>query len=150
MEHIHNRINKKPTKCNLCGGDVIYTSNSIIYGKEYGNGCCYYCTNCGAFVGTHKNNPSVALGILANPEIRVLRKQCHLKFDSFWVDIEDKHERKRVRQECYWRLADEMDIYIDECHFGYFDAEELRRALRIISKWDPEEIGPIGPDTLLV
>ena len=47
-------IDKYPTVCNLCGGKVIYTSNARIYGKEYGSGKCYLCTNCGAYVGTHK------------------------------------------------------------------------------------------------
>ena len=59
-------INFYPKKCNICNGDVIYISNSKIHGKEYGSGKCYYCTKCGAYVGTHKTNPRKALGILAN------------------------------------------------------------------------------------
>lgn len=63
-------IDLYPRKCNLCGGDVIYTSNSRIYGREYGSGKCYYCTKCHAYVGTHKPEPRKALGLLANPEMR--------------------------------------------------------------------------------
>lgn len=66
-----SKIDLKPKKCNLCGGDVIYTSNKIIYGKEYGNGKMYYCTKCHAFVGTHKHEPWKAEGIL-NSKILVL------------------------------------------------------------------------------
>ena len=43
-----------PKTCNICGGEVIYTTNDKIYGKRYGSGYCYLCTNCGAYVGTHR------------------------------------------------------------------------------------------------
>lgn len=59
-------IDLQPTVCNLCGGKTILTSNSIIYGKQYGSGKCYYCTKCGAFVGTHVPRPTIALGILSD------------------------------------------------------------------------------------
>lgn len=71
-----------PTKCNLCGGKVIYTSNATIYGREYGSGYCYLCTCCGAYVGTNKVYPKTALGILANPEMRELKMQAHALFDQ--------------------------------------------------------------------
>ena len=45
-----------PETCRYCGNPVVYTSNSEIYGKEYGNGKCYLCRNCKAFVrGTYWN-----------------------------------------------------------------------------------------------
>lgn len=44
---------KKPHICRYCGHEVVFTSNAEIYGKEYGNGKCYLCKNCGAFVGVH-------------------------------------------------------------------------------------------------
>lgn len=56
-------MNLNPTKCNICDGKVIYTSNKIIYGKEFGSGKCYYCTECGAYVGTHKSRSKEALGL---------------------------------------------------------------------------------------
>ena len=71
-----------PTKCNLCGGDVVYISNARIYGREYGSGRCYYCTSCKAYVGTHKPRPREAFGILANAEMRNMKKKCHKLFDS--------------------------------------------------------------------
>ena len=67
-------IDKYPTVCNLCGGKVIYTSNARIYGKEYGSGKCYLCTNCGAYVGTHKPRPREALGLLADAKMRTGKK----------------------------------------------------------------------------
>lgn len=67
---------KHPTKCNICGGLVKYIPNKEIYGKSYGSGFCYYCTNCGAYVGTHVPQPKVALGILAkdNEKIKINNK----------------------------------------------------------------------------
>lgn len=44
---------EKPKLCRYCGHEVVFTSNAEIYGKEYGNGKCYLCRNCGAFVGVH-------------------------------------------------------------------------------------------------
>lgn len=58
----HSKINLYPEVCNLCGGKVIYTDNKNIYhGKSYGSGKCYICTNCGAYVGTHKPRPKEAI-----------------------------------------------------------------------------------------
>lgn len=55
----------RPTKCNICGGEVEYIPNKFIYGKSYGSGFCYHCCQCGAYVGTHKIRPQEAFGILA-------------------------------------------------------------------------------------
>ena len=72
-------INTHPTKCNICGGRVIYTSNSRIYGREYGSGYCYLCQSCGAYVGTHKPRPREAFGILADERMRN-GKRCAILF----------------------------------------------------------------------
>ena len=62
-----------PKTCPHCGGTVIYASNSKIYGKEYGNGKCYMCTNCDSYVGTHpKPNQKEPLGYLSNKEMKSL------------------------------------------------------------------------------
>lgn len=70
-------IDLQPTKCNLCGGDVIFTSNAKVYGRTYGSGKCYLCTNCGAYVGTHGPRPMEALGLLADKEMGIPVKECH-------------------------------------------------------------------------
>lgn len=121
-------IDLHPTVCNLCGGKTILTSNSIIYGKQYGSGKCYYCTKCGAFVGTHVPRPTIALGILSDENMRKMRKKCHHLFDSFW------HTSKE-RNQCYQRLAMALDIDITFCHFGYFDQEQLEKAYQVMLAW---------------
>lgn len=125
-------INLYPTTCNLCGGKVIYTSNAQIYGKEYGSGKCYYCTCCHAYVGTHKPNPRIALGILADAEMRAMKMKCHELFDSMWKGKPSKGANKNPRQKLYKWLAEELNIPVSECHFGYFDMNMLNKAYEIL------------------
>lgn len=118
-----------PKRCNICGGEVVYTSNASIYGRKYGSGYCYLCMQCGAYVGTHKPWPKRALGILANKEMRDLKMQCHEIFDSFW---RGKPKAGKKRHDLYCWLAKEMNIPVEECHFGYFDQQQLEKALELL------------------
>ena len=126
-------INLQPTKCNICGGKVIYTSNSMIYGKEYGSGKMYYCTICEAYVGTHKPSPTEALGILANEEMRELKMKCHYIFDQQWKNISNSKKRHFARVNAYKELAKALGIRLEECHFGYFDMKMLQKAYMILN-----------------
>lgn len=126
-------INLHPTICNICGGRVIYTSNAVVYGKEYGSGYCYLCTNCGARVGTHKPRPKEALGILANARMRKGKRMCHDLFDSEWKGLPNAKEK---RKELYKWLAKQLDIPLSECHFGYFDIDTLLKAYYILLELD--------------
>ena len=74
---------EKPTICRYCGSPVVFTSNAEIYGREYGDGKCYLCRNCKAFVGVHPGTDT-PLGTLANAELREWRKQAHYWFDQIW------------------------------------------------------------------
>jgi hypothetical protein len=121
-------IDLHPTVCNLCGGEVVYQSNKLVYGKEYGSGMCYFCLRCGAYVGTHKPRPEEALGILANKEMRTMKSNCHKLFDRMWHDSSERHE-------LYIALAEELGISEEECHFGYFDLSMLNKAYRVLKRW---------------
>ena len=123
---------KHPTTCNLCGGKVVYTSNSKIYGREYGSGKCYLCTECGAYVGTHKPRPKEALGLLANKEMRDMKMKCHALFDEKW---KGEKNRRNARKKGYKALADQLGIPVDNCHFGYFDMAMLNKAYEILQSW---------------
>lgn len=129
-------IDLEPKTCNLCGGRVIYTSNSVIYGKEYGSGKCYICTDCGAYVGTHKPRPKEALGILSNSDMRELKKKCHDLFDAKWMGMGSLKERRKARKNEYKALANAMGIEVSDCHFGYFDLAQLKKAHEILSGQD--------------
>lgn len=106
----------------------MYVSNSVLYGKPYGSGYCYLCTNCGAYVGTHKPRPKEAMGILADKQMREWKKACHYLFDSMW---KDRQERKAL----YRKLAEEMSVLEEECHFGYFNLAQLLKAYEILVRW---------------
>lgn len=121
-------MDKCPKICNLCGGKIIYTTNDKIYGTKYGSGYAYLCTECGAYVGTHKPRPKEALGILANRDMRYMKMKCHDIFDSLW-------KTPKQRKALYKRLSKELHIPVSECHFGYFDLDTLYRAYRILKTW---------------
>ena len=124
-------IDLQPTRCNICGGKVIFTSNAEIYGRPYGSGKCYLCLECGAYVGTHKPRPRQALGILADKKMRDAKIICHTLFDRLW-----KGQRYATRRRKYYyeRLADKLGIPVNECHFGYFDLPMLRRSYVAVSE----------------
>ena len=120
-------INTHPSVCNLCGGKVKFVTNDAVYGKRYGSGYCYLCTKCGAYVGTHKPRPTEAMGILANKMMRELKVGCHDMFDALW-------KTQNERRGCYHKLANRMGIPLSECHFGYFDLNQLIEAYKILQE----------------
>ncbi|AWY06879.1 MAG: zinc-finger-containing domain protein [Caudoviricetes sp.] len=122
-------MNLHPTICNICGGSVVYTSNAEIYGREYGSGRCYLCRRCGAYVGTHKPRPHEALGLLADHEMRELKKACHALFDPLWQGRPKAHKK---RNDLYFWLSKQLGIHREDCHFGYFGVGQLKEAYQIL------------------
>lgn len=125
-------LESRPKTCNICGGKVEYVALKRIFGQylKYGSGSgyCYHCTQCDAIVGTHKSNPLEAYGLLADSKTRKLRQENHALFDKLW-------RNKAERIECYNKLADEMGIPHEECHFGNFNYNQLIKANAILLKW---------------
>ncbi len=132
------KINLQPTNCNLCNGKVIYTSNSNVYGAEFGSGKCYLCLECGAYVGTHIPRPKEAFGILANEEMRNLKMQCHDIFDKQFLYASNVFEMRKLRKRAYKRMAAALDIPVSECHFGYFDTYMLQKAYTYLKMIESE------------
>lgn len=130
-------MNLFPSECNLCEGKVIYTSNSRIYGREYGSGKMYYCTQCGAYVGTHEPRPKEALGLLGNKEMRDMKMKCHDLFDKKWKNEPTSKKRHLERRRAYKMLSEQLGIPLEECHFGYFDMDMLNRAYCLLSEEIP-------------
>lgn len=126
------KVELHPKICNICGGKVEYTRLQNIYGSylKYGekSGFCYHCKSCDATVGTHKNSPKDALGLLADPKMRELRQRNHDMFDKFW-------KNRQQRSKFYNKLAEEMGIPPEECHFAWFSIEELEKSYQIMLKW---------------
>lgn len=130
-------IDLHPKICNICGGHVVFTSNATIYGKEYGSGKCYLCLGCGAYTGTHRPRPREALGLLADEPMRKGKVMCHDLFDAMW---KGKPKAQKKRKDLYAWLANKMGISIEECHFGYFNIEQLRQAYRVLTVASNQEM----------
>lgn len=113
------------TKCIYCGHEVVLTSNAELYGREYGkHPRCYLCRNCKASVGVHPNNEP--LGILANDELKELKKEAHSLFDPYW------QEKGWRRGTAYRKLATKLNIPIQDCHMGHFDKDMLLKTICIL------------------
>lgn len=125
------KVNIRPTRCNLCGEKVMFVTNDVIYKRQYGSGYAYLCMGCGAYVGTHKPRPDEALGLLADPGMRCMKMKCHDIFDKIWRTREE-------RNILYKRLAKELKIDEEDCHFGYFDTDMLLEAYKVLNRWKKE------------
>lgn len=115
---------EKPTICRYCGSPVVFTSNAEIYGREYGDGKCYLCRNCKAFVGVHPGTDT-PLGTLANAELREWRKEAHFWFDRIWK----KPTRITTRYNAYGYLARKMGLPREETHIGMFEIEQCKKVI---------------------
>lgn len=118
-----------PSICRYCESPVVYTSNAEIYGREYGNGKCYLCRNCGAYVGVHTGT-LIPLGTLANYELRKARNKAHIEFDKLWKSP----TRIMTRYEAYKKLADIMNKDIKYTHIALFEVEECQKVLKAIKQ----------------
>lgn len=114
--------------CHYCNSKAYFKSSKVIYGKCFG--MVYICSNfpeCDAYVGVHKGTKT-PLGILANKELRELKKKCHALFDPLWKNGEMN------RKEAYQYLANQLDIVVSKCHIGMFNNETCLKAIKILEE----------------
>lgn len=117
---------QKPTICRYCESPVVYTSNAEIYGREYGEGKCYLCRNCRAFVGVHPGTDT-PLGTLANEELRRYRKAAHYWFDQLWKGP----TRQMTRYKAYGWLAEQLGLPREKTHMAMFEKEQCEATIRL-------------------
>jgi len=117
-----------PTRCDNCSSDRMgLTSKSVIYGKEYGPWpYCYYCDDCGAYVGCHPNTYT-PMGFMANSQVRRLRAKLHQMLDPIW------HLKYLSRSQTYNWLASQLNILESDCHISQLNQSQLERALYILN-----------------
>lgn len=113
--------------CAYCNAPTAYVDSSVVYRRSYG--MIYMCSACRAWVGVHKGT-SVALGRVANAELRDLKKSVHAVFDPIWK------QGHLSRGKAYGWLALRMDLSIQECHVGMFDEKQCRLAIGILEEWE--------------
>lgn len=109
--------------CPYCKGETEYIDSSFVYGKSYG--MIYICKKCDAYVGVHKDDPTKALGRLANAELREWKKEAHKYFDPIW-----KSNLKNRHQAYAW-LSDKLNLPPDYTHIGMFGVETCKRVVEL-------------------
>ncbi len=119
----------RPVKCPICGSHVSYGKLTDFGLEPYQSGYCYHCDSCGAYVGTHKNNPKDALGVLSTGNVRRLRAICH-------EEMEKHYYSSTGRNRAYYSLSKALNLKKDDCHFGHMNEEQLLKALKIMKGWE--------------
>ena len=112
-----------PNKCPICGGKV-----SLVKTNKYKSGYMYSCDKCHAQVGTSVKDNKKPLGTLANSETRQKRIEVHKLFDRFWRSQNGRKKR-------YQKLAAELGINEEECHFAKMDLPTLNKAEQTLISW---------------
>ncbi|USD59038.1 hypothetical protein J4N45_10900 [Vibrio sp. SCSIO 43140] len=111
-----------PKTCCYCGSSVGILHHNDIYGREYGDWpWVYACSCCDSYVGLHPFT-DIPLGTLADKTLRDTRNQCK----RFFTRLHTYHGLSR--NDAYHRLASEMGIDKESCHFGWFDIEQCVKA----------------------
>lgn len=127
---MRKRKYKVPRICRYCGGRVVFTTSSAIYGK--GNDNIYLCTNCNAYVGCHRGTRH-PLGKLANTVLRLKRQETHAVFDAFWT------EQGWTRTQAYAWLARSMRLDADDAHIACFEMDECEQVIELCRNYKHNE-----------
>ena len=117
----------KPQRCPFCRSRVSLIDSAKIYGQSYG--FIYLCNaypNCDARVGCHPGT-IIALGTLANKELRRWRTLAHRKFDPLWqLGVFSS------RQTAYKWLSKAMKLPLSRTHVAMFNIRQCQRAITCI------------------
>lgn len=117
MTHQISRINQgyecPDCKCDTKLGDTAMFYNGVSYGP------CWYCPQCGAYVGTHRGS-NTPLGRVATADLRAAKIAAHSAFDQIW-------KSGRVsRTQAYRWLSRVMGTSPEETHIGMFTVDQCK------------------------
>ncbi len=120
--------------CPYCHGKSELIDSANVYnGRSYG--LVFACLPCQAWVGVHKGS-KIALGRLAQQDLRALKMRGHAIFDPIWRGWIELGDPKDVaRNKAYKWLAGLLNIPVEECHFGYFNEERCEKAIYLMEDW---------------
>lgn len=119
--------------CQYCFDPTEYVDSSEVYGKSYG--MIYLCRPCQAWVGVHDGS-NVALGIVANKELREAKKQAHYYFDQLWKKKMDHgYSKHEARKSAYKWLSEQLNVPVELCHIGMFTVERCNKTVEICKKY---------------
>ena len=106
----------------LVGGDVIYPRRPDLSQKRF-----FLCKPCDAYVGCHPGTV-VALGRLANKELRTWKIKAHEAFDPLW------QTGKMSRSNAYELMCRMINITRNEAHIGLFNVDQCKLLIKKISE----------------
>lgn len=130
-------------KCPYCGKDAQLVGGSAIYPHRPDLHALKFwqCEPCGAYVGCHKkgayffvgaakivSDGTIALGRLANAELRAAKQEAHAAFDPMW------RGGGMTRATAYRWLAKKMGLPVSACHIGELDVSQCREVVRLCNK----------------
>lgn len=108
--------------CPYCKRSSEYVDSSVVFGKSFG--MIYFCGPCWAWCGVHSGT-DIALGRLANAELRALKQQAHEKFDQLW------EEKFMSRKKAYKWLSQALNIDPEYTHIGMFGPETCKKVIHL-------------------
>jgi zinc-finger-containing domain len=123
----------KPQRCPFCRSSVSLIDSAQVFGCSYG--FIYLCDaypNCDARVRCHPGT-IIALGTLANKELRKWRSLAHRKFDPLW-----QSGVFPSRQIAYKWLSKAMRLPLEKTHVAMFDIRQCQRAIALVLKFSQE------------
>lgn len=126
--------------CDYCHKDIDGCTGADIYPHrpDLAHKLFFRCVPCGAYVGRHAGS-GIALGRLANSELRAAKMRAHAAFDPLW-----KVGDYQTRNDAYAWLAREMRIPKEKCHIGMFDLEQCAQVESICNTVTTKAQAPGG------
>lgn len=119
--------------CAYCNKPTKLVDSQVVYSRSYGP--IYYCHECQAWVGTHKDS-NRALGRVANKELREWKKKAHSVFDPLWRKKMDQgYNKHEARSGAYEWLSKEMGTLKEYTHIGMFDVEQCKKVVELCKKY---------------
>ena len=127
-----DKLKKKPffqppvLICPRCGAEAELRDNADIY-NGVSHGLAYICGNfpgCDTYVGANRRT-LLPLGTMADRRTRMLRRQCHERFDPRW------RSGDMSRKAAYAWMGSVLGL--EDPHIGQFDAAQCRRLLAILA-----------------
>lgn len=125
----------------LVGGDVIYPHRVDLAALNF-----HRCAPCDAYVGCHKagaymviagkkvvSDGTLALGRLANSDLRRAKQRAHAAFDPLW------QARTMGRKDAYSWLAKALGLHQDATHLGNFDLDQCRAVVEACERFNRGE-----------
>lgn len=126
-QYYHIEMARKyfPEGCNICGSTkaIILCDSTVIYGSSYG--LIYLCTECRSYVGVHGDHrngygeANAPKGLLADADMRRLRKEAHKYFDTLWKNT------KMTRKGAYKVLMRVTKVDEKDAHIAMLPREKL-------------------------